>query len=315
VRRSPNSLASLALGGDNGRVERARRHVLFLLTGEVAVRLQALRSEWDPVMAARIPPHVSLVYPEETVDEPLLLDRVTRAAAETAPFVISLADLESSDTGGVWFPVSDPSDGWATLRSTILAPPFRPLPVEPHATVVHPRTSDRGKEATTELAGTRIDGSVHLGEMLFTETSKKGMHTLDRFPLTGQRPVQIVAGLLRRDGRVLLCHRNSSRANYPDVWDLPGGHVDAGETIADALARELAEELGIVVEPPTDPAWMTLAADGLELSVFLVDTWEGEPHNASPDEHDDIRWVRMNDLADLDLADSSYEEMLRRSLS
>lgn len=53
----------------------------------------------------------------------------------------------------------------------------------------------------------------------------------------------IVAGVMIQDGRILLCHRSPDRWWYPDVWDLPGGHVEPGETPAAALRRDL-EELG-----------------------------------------------------------------------
>lgn len=296
-------------------MEPARRHVLFALRGELAEDLQALRVEWDPVMAARVPPHVTLVYPEETVNESLLLDRVAQVADATAPFAIWLGDLESSDRGGVWFPVVDPSDSWERLRSRLLAPPSHRLPVTPHATVVHPRTSDRGREAMSALTGTRFDGPFDFDEILFTETSREGTAILHRFSLAEPPPVRVVAGLLRSDGRVLLCHRHPQRENYPDVWDLPGGHLEAGEAIAETLVRELAEELGITVEPPAGPPWMILSADGLELNLFVVDQWAEKPHNASPDEHDDIRWVAIDDLPHLDLAHPSYVEMLKRALA
>jgi mutator protein MutT len=61
---------------------------------------------------------------------------------------------------------------------------------------------------------------------------------------------QVVAGLLVRQGRVLLCHRSPDRAWYPDVWDFPGGHVEAGETAPDALVREVREEVGVVITAP-----------------------------------------------------------------
>lgn len=295
-------------------MEPARRHVLLALRGEGAEELQTLRVEWDPEMAARVPAHVTLVYPEETVNEPLLLNRVAQVADATAPFAIWLGDLESSDRGGVWFRVVDPSDSWERLRSRILAPPFHRLPVKPHATVVHPRTSDRGREAMNALVGTRFDSSFDFCEILFTNISREGTTILHRFPLTAPPPVRVVAGLLRRDGRVLLCHRHPKRQNYPDVWDLPGGHVETGEAIAQTLVRELAEELGITVEPPAGPPWMTLVADGLELNLFLIDQWAAEPHNASPEEHDAIKWVSIDDLPHLDVAHPSYVEMLRRAL-
>lgn len=285
---------------------------MFVLRGEVEERIQKLRVAWDPVMAARIRPHVTLVYPEETVDEQLLLERVAKAAKNAAPFVVSLGEIEGSGNGGVWFPVVD-SGTWAKLRTTILSPPFQPIEVTPHVTVVHPRTSGRSREAMNELAGTRIAGSIRVNEMLFTETSPEGMSVIQRFPLAGPK-VRVVAGILRRGGRILLCHRHPERVHYPDVWDLPGGHTEAGEASGQTLARELSEELGITVAPPTGPVWMTLETDDLEMSVYLIDSWEGDPHNASPDEHDEIRWVTVDDLPALDLADPSYPEMLRRAL-
>lgn len=206
-------------------------------------------------------------------------------------------------------------DTWNRLRARILHPPFRPIPIEPHATVVHPQTSPNGQEAFIELAGTRIDGDVRLSEMVFTETRKSGMRILNRFPLTAPSPVRVVAGLLRRDRRVLLCHRRHDRTHYPDVWDLPGGHIEEGEPDIDALVRELTEELGIVPELAGDSPWLTLTADHLQLHVFAVDRWRGEPHNVAVDEHDEIRWVTAAELADLDLAHPSYLQMLKRALA
>ena len=46
---------------------------------------------------------------------------------------------------------------------------------------------------------------------------------------------------------MLLVHRSPTRAAYPDVWNLPGGHIEAGESSTQAITRELHEELGIVV--------------------------------------------------------------------
>jgi len=51
-----------------------------------------------------------------------------------------------------------------------------------------------------------------------------------------------VAGLLRWNGRVLLCRQEKPGKEY---WLLPGGGVEAGETLMEALVRELDEELGL----------------------------------------------------------------------
>jgi ADP-ribose pyrophosphatase YjhB (NUDIX family) len=59
-----------------------------------------------------------------------------------------------------------------------------------------------------------------------------------------------VSALLRWEDRILLCrHEKAGRGEY---WLLPGGGVNAGESLVDALHRELAEEVGIVDEIPLE---------------------------------------------------------------
>lgn len=55
-------------------------------------------------------------------------------------------------------------------------------------------------------------------------------------------------GVIERGGRYLMIQRAAGlvRAGH---WCLPGGHVEPGETSRDAVTRELAEELGLIVEP------------------------------------------------------------------
>jgi len=162
-----------------------RRHLLFALSGEVAERVQGLRLEWDPVMADRIPPHVTLVYPQEVNDETLMVERIAEVASRTAAFDVSPGTVEKSNVDGVWYRVVDPSNTWSALRAVVLRPPFTPYPVIPHITVVHPRTSQRGPEALATLAGRVIDGQSRLDEVLYTETGKTGTRVLDRFSLDG----------------------------------------------------------------------------------------------------------------------------------
>ena len=118
--------------------------------------------------------------------------------------------------------------------------------------------------------------------------------------------VHIVAAILRDGNRVLLCHRSANRRWYPDVWDLPGGHVQPRETAAAALVRELREELGIAIAEPPGPPIREVATDTFHMRVWLLDGWDGTPVNAAPEEHDAIAWFEESELADVRLAHESY---------
>jgi mutator protein MutT len=111
---------------------------------------------------------------------------------------------------------------------------------------------------------------------------------------------EIVCGALVRGGRVLLVHRSPDRRAFPNVWDLPGGHIEAGEAELAALAREMHEELGVQVATGSATHLCRLdigrGEESVSLSAWLVDEWEGTPTNAAPEEHDDMRWFRPEEL-------------------
>ena len=112
----------------------------------------------------------------------------------------------------------------------------------------------------------------------------------------------VAAAALVRDGTVLLGHRHPARRYYPDCWDLVGGHVEPGESPVDAVRRECLEELAVVVDDPR-PVQLTFSDPAVEMHAFVVTSWSGEPRNAAPDEHDELRFFAREELLGLDLAD------------
>ncbi len=115
--------------------------------------------------------------------------------------------------------------------------------------------------------------------------------------------------------RVLLAHRHPARRRYPDCWDVPGGHVEDGEAAASALVRELSEELGITIAPPSPEPRYRLVGDGHDLDLWVVRTWSGSIHNRAPEEHDDLRWFEAGDVAQLPLGHERYPELIAEVLA
>ena len=98
-------------------------------------------------------------------------------------------------------------------------------------------------------------------------------------PRTNDRSlVQVAVGvLLRDDGAFLLTSRPEGKA-YAGYWEFPGGKLEAGETVAQALARELQEEIGITIQDCT--LWKTERIDYphamVQLNFCKVTQWQGE---------------------------------------
>jgi 8-oxo-dGTP diphosphatase len=80
-------------------------------------------------------------------------------------------------------------------------------------------------------------------------------------------------------------------------WELPGGKVDAGESLEDAAVREVAEELGCRVRVTGRLNGVEPVAPGLELRVVTAELLDGAP---TPTEHDALRWLALDELGDVD---------------
>ncbi len=97
-----------------------------------------------------------------------------------------------------------------------------------------------------------------------------------------RRPVtQVAVGVLvRDDGAVLLADRPAGKP-YAGYWEFPGGKIESGETVAQALARELAEELGVAVRESLP--WVTMEYDYPHAYVRLhfrrIHEWSGVPRS------------------------------------
>ena len=104
-----------------------------------------------------------------------------------------------------------------------------------------------------------------------------------------------------RENQILLSRRFNT--GYADgQYSVPAGHLDGGETVMDAAAREAEEEVGVNIEP-SDMTFSTVMhrmegdQEDERVDFFVhVHQWQGEPFNAEPEKCDDLRWVDFRDL-------------------
>jgi 8-oxo-dGTP diphosphatase len=118
-------------------------------------------------------------------------------------------------------------------------------------------------------------------------------------PAVAALPVQACVGAVVLDdaGRLLLVRRRNAPGR--GLWSVPGGRVEPGESLAEAVEREVHEETGLVVRAGEQVGRITIPGDGVVYDVVdLVCTLTGVP--AEPVPGDDADAVTFADAADLD---------------
>ena len=123
----------------------------------------------------------------------------------------------------------------------------------------------------------------------------------------------MVGAALLRDGRVL-ASRRTEPPRLAGLWEFPGGKVEPGEADAEALVRELREELRVEVEVGERLGGDLLIGETAVLRVYLCRLLSGEPALVDHDEH---RWLGADDLLDVPWipVDLPLVEQLRGLLS
>jgi 8-oxo-dGTP diphosphatase len=119
-----------------------------------------------------------------------------------------------------------------------------------------------------------------------------------------QRPFLAVSAAIVRDGKILVVRR--ARAPAHGLYTLPGGVVEVGETLMEAVAREVLEETGMTVEPVALAGFREAVArdaqDRVErhfvILCFAARWRAGEP--VLNEELDEARWIDPAELAGLE---------------
>ena len=106
--------------------------------------------------------------------------------------------------------------------------------------------------------------------------------------------VEVVAALLRRGEKFLICRRPAYKARGL-LWEFVGGKIEAGESAEQALCRECREELGVEVRADRPFAEVTHVYPDIivHLRVFEAHIESGEPR---PLEHAELRWIAADEI-------------------
>ena len=125
------------------------------------------------------------------------------------------------------------------------------------------------------------------------------------------RPVLAVSAAILRDGHVLIVRR--ARPPAQSLYTLPGGAVEAGETLIEALVREMREEIGMAIEPIALAGYREAivrdddkrVARHYVILAFAARWIAGEP--VLGDEIAEARWLRPSEIASLNTTEGLAE--------
>jgi 8-oxo-dGTP diphosphatase len=121
------------------------------------------------------------------------------------------------------------------------------------------------------------------------------------------RPEVCVGAVVVEDGRLLLIRRGHGPAQ--GEWSVPGGRVEPGELMAEAVVRELAEETGLEGVCGELIGWVERLGEDYHFVIldFAVTLLEPEAEPVAGDDAQEAAWVPLHEVADVQLVEGLAE--------
>ena len=113
----------------------------------------------------------------------------------------------------------------------------------------------------------------------------------------GQRKtIRVVAAVLEKEGRYLITQRRAT-AVLPLMWEFPGGRVEAGETVQQAVKRELLHRLGVNIDVGKLISFVSHPYEHYVVDLFLYECTLADPESAlEPRAVNAFKWVASGDF-------------------
>ena len=127
------------------------------------------------------------------------------------------------------------------------------------------------------------------------------------------KPVHVAVGVIKNSNGEILIAKRPDHLHQGGLWEFPGGKVDAGESVHDALVRELAEELGIGVGQTSPLITIPHAYEDKQvyLDVHLVSDFSGQPVG---NEGQEVLWVEQKELVNYNFPEANKPILMALNL-
>ncbi len=125
----------------------------------------------------------------------------------------------------------------------------------------------------------------------------------------------VVAGLIERDGKIFAARRAATKKVFPGRIEFVGGHVDPGETLEEALKREIKEEVGLDVVVGQIVGAFTYESEArFKVEIcFICRPIEGQNPEVNPEDHSEGIWIDESNIEMFDKEDDETR-ILRQEL-
>ncbi|MGA2440674.1 MAG: NUDIX domain-containing protein [Tepidisphaeraceae bacterium] len=110
--------------------------------------------------------------------------------------------------------------------------------------------------------------------------------------------------LVRNDkGEILLLQRPTDKRHFPNKWEFPGGKLDPGETIEQAVCREAREEAGLTITPQSLAGAVDFLVGEYRVIMLILNATSQSDQVTISNEHQAYRWIRLEEAFAMDITE------------